>query len=461
MTWLDKLQHQSRQLRHRALDRHVRLGVTGLSGAGKTAFITSLVHQLTQGDSPQNLPFFSVVQQGRYLGGRLAAEQALTIPRFPFEHNLSFLQQTQPQWPPSTTGWSQLSLALRYKASHGLRSHLQSYSELELDIVDYPGEWLLDLPLLQLDYQQWCEFSWQLFAKPHRQPLAAEFKNLLTNTDLTDASESQLQALTEAYKTLLQQFCSTAGTYLNQPGRLLVPGELAGAPMLQLLPLLPQQLTENSALLSKLTSHYQSYRDYVVKPFYKQHFSQLDRQVVLVDCLSALNAGAEATAELSQALQLIMQSFNYGPSSLLRRLFKPQISKVLFAASKADHVTPEQHQALTLLLQNLLRQPLKQTTYQLAKTEAMALAALSASRTGYIEQHGQRQVCLTGTDSESGSKISLFPGDVPTEVPDTTVFASHKFSYPAFLPLPLVANASLPHIRMDHALQFLLGDKLR
>ncbi|MBV2128064.1 YcjX family protein [Arsukibacterium indicum] len=461
MTWLGKLQHQSRQLRHRALDRHIRLGVTGLSGAGKTAFITSLVHQLTQGDSPQNLPFFSVVQQGRYLGGRLAAEQALTIPRFPFEHNLSFLQQDQPRWPPSTTGWSQLSLALRYKASEGLRSHLQSYSELELDIVDYPGEWLLDLPLLQLDYKQWCEFSWTLFAKPHRQAIAAEFERLLSDIDLTDASESQLQTLTDEYKTVLQQFSATAGTYLNQPGRLLVPGELAGAPMLQLVPLLPRQLTQSSALLSKLTSHYQSYRDYVVKPFYKQHFSQLDRQVVLVDCLSALNAGAAATAELSQALQLIMQSFSYGPSSLLRRLFKPQISKVLFAASKADHVTPEQHQALTLLLQNLLRQPLKQTTYQLVKTEAMALAALRASQTGYIDQNGQKQVCLAGIDSATGNKISLFPGDVPADVPDTVVFASHKFSYPAFLPLPKAASATLPHIRMDHALQFLLGDKLR
>jgi hypothetical protein len=460
MTWLDQLQHQSRQFRHRALDRHVRLGVTGLSGAGKTAFITSLVHQLTQGDSPQNLPFFAVVQQGRYLGGQLAAEQALTIPRFPYEHNLSFLQQATPQWPPSTTGWSQLSLALRYKAGQGLRSHLQSHSELELDIVDYPGEWLLDLPLLQLDYQQWCEFSWQLFAKPHRQALAAAFSSVLAATDLTDTSEQQLQSLTEAYKNLLLQFSATAGTYLNQPGRLLVPGELAGAPMLQLLPLLPEQLSQNSALGKKLANHYQSYRDYVVKPFYKQHFSQLDRQVVLVDCLSALNAGAAATAELSQALQLIMKSFHYGPSSMLRRLFKPKISKVLFAASKADHVTPEQHQALTLLLQSLLRQPLKQTTYQLAKVEAMAIAALCASHAGYVELQGQKQPCITGIDSANGEKINLFPGDVPATVPDAAVFSKHQFSFPSLQPLPLAMQANLPHIRMDHTLQFLLGDKL-
>ncbi|CAM5192800.1 hypothetical protein ALON55S_03972 [Alishewanella longhuensis] len=49
MSWLDDIQYQGRQLGNRALDRHLRLGVTGLSGAGKTAFITSLVHQLTLG----------------------------------------------------------------------------------------------------------------------------------------------------------------------------------------------------------------------------------------------------------------------------------------------------------------------------------------------------------------------------------------------------------------------------
>ena len=32
---------------------------------------------------------------------------------------------------------------------------LKSIGTLYLDIFDYPGEWLLDLPLLNLDFQQW------------------------------------------------------------------------------------------------------------------------------------------------------------------------------------------------------------------------------------------------------------------------------------------------------------------
>lgn len=41
-----KLKHKTRELAQRTTDRHLRLAVTGLSGAGKTAFITALVDRL-------------------------------------------------------------------------------------------------------------------------------------------------------------------------------------------------------------------------------------------------------------------------------------------------------------------------------------------------------------------------------------------------------------------------------
>lgn len=459
MDVLKKLQYQGRELASRALDRHLRIGVTGLSGAGKTAFITSMVYQLTDADNSNQLPFFDVIREKRYLGGRLASALP-DVPRFPQENNLQSLQQEPPVWPASTLGWSQLSLTLRYKAAAGFRAHLQSHSELALDIVDYPGEWLLDLPLLQMDYAAWCDFSWQLFAQPHRAAIADAFKKQLLDTDLNDISELQLQRLTEQYKQLLQQYHDMAGAYLNQPGRLLVPGTLAGTPMLQLFPLLPEQLATSSALADKLTGHYQSYCKHVIEPFYQRHFATLDRQVVLIDCLSALNAGFAAMKELQQALQLILQSFHYGPSSLLSRLFKPKITKVLFAASKADHVTPEQHKALSLLLQQLLQQPLKQSQYQAAVTEVMAIAAIRASNSGFVQVDGLSQPCISGTDIRQQA-ITYFPGDVPSQLPSAALFKQHTFDFIPLNPMPWDLSKPMPHIRMDHVLQFLLGDKLR
>lgn len=453
-----QFQQQSQQLTKRVFDRHLRLGVTGLSGAGKTAFITSLVNQLTGPVDRLALPFFSPQQQQRFLGGRLQSQQNLQTPRFPYEVNLQQLQQGQ--WPVSTSSWSQLSLNLRYRPASGMAAQLIDFRELQLDVVDYPGEWLLDLPMLQQDYQQWCHFSWQLFEKPHRASLAAEFKKHLQQIDLNDDSELQLQNLTDKYRELLHDFRNQKNACLLQPGRLLLPGDLAGTPLLQLLPLLPSQLSQPSKLGALLERNFLSYQKLVITPFYQRYFASIDRQVVLVDCLSALNAGYEVLQELQQALMLILQSFHYGPAGWWQRLFQPRISKVLFAASKADQLTPEQHKNLTLLLQQLLQQPLQDSRYQYCQSEAMALSAVVCSEIGQVETNEGTQACLQGILATTGELVTLYPGDVPWSMPSPLLFEHHQFAFPAFLPKPLPPQQLLPQLRLDQALEFLLGDNM-
>ncbi|CAI3801141.1 YcjX family protein [Rheinheimera sp. MM224] len=458
MDWLKKARWHSEQLTQRAFHRQLRLGVTGLSGAGKTALLTAIVHQLTQSHS-SNLPFFSVMQK-RWLGARIDDNQLPQLPRFAFEKNLSYLQQQPASWPPSTVGWSQLTLALRYQPESSLRARFQDYQETELVLVDYPGEWLLDLPMLQQSYQQWCEQSWLLFAQSHRAATAEEFRKRLEAIDLNDASVLSVQELCTEYSHLLQQFREVAGAYLNQPGRLLVPGEFEGTPLLQLLPLLPEQLAQGGALVDLMQKHFVSYQSKVIEPFYRQYFSGLDRQVVLVDILGALNAGESALLELKQSLLLILQSFDYGPEHWLRRIFKPRISKVLFAVSKADHVTPDQHQALTLLLQQLLLQHLQSVKFQLCPYEVMAIAAIKASEAGFVKHNGSQQPCLRGLSAQTGEALTYYPGDVPRYWPDHQLFTEHHFEFQSLAPLPWPKQQVLQHIRLDHLLEYLLGDKL-
>ena len=57
----------------------LRLGVTGLSRAGKTIFITALVHNLLTGG---RLPGFGPMAEGRLIGARLAESPDAGIPRF-------------------------------------------------------------------------------------------------------------------------------------------------------------------------------------------------------------------------------------------------------------------------------------------------------------------------------------------------------------------------------------------
>src|SRR5262249_61025659 len=60
----------------------VRLGVTGLTRAGKTVFMTALVHNLLHGG---RLPVFEALSPGRAARARLAPQPAFAVPRLDYE----------------------------------------------------------------------------------------------------------------------------------------------------------------------------------------------------------------------------------------------------------------------------------------------------------------------------------------------------------------------------------------
>ena len=123
----------------------VRLGVTGLSRAGKTVFITALIHGLTRGG---RFPVFEPFATGRIARARLEPQPDDAVPRFDYENHVRTLIEER-RWPNSTVDISELRLVIDYQRHNG------ADRTLTLDIVDYPGEWLLDLPLLNKSYEQW------------------------------------------------------------------------------------------------------------------------------------------------------------------------------------------------------------------------------------------------------------------------------------------------------------------
>ena len=63
----------------------VRLGVTGLSRAGKTVVITALVHGLAHGG---RFPVFESLATGRIARARLEPQPDDAVPRFDYENHL-------------------------------------------------------------------------------------------------------------------------------------------------------------------------------------------------------------------------------------------------------------------------------------------------------------------------------------------------------------------------------------
>lgn len=468
---LKKLQRKANDLVNRTFDQHVTLAVTGLSRSGKTAFITSLVNQLINEGNNSHLSFFSPVHQGRFIAAKRVPQKNLHISRFEYDASIGAFCNEPPTWPKATNGISELRLAIRYKPKSSLLKYATDTATLYLDITDYPGEWLLDLPMLNQTYEEWSESTYELLKQEPRfevsTPLIEKIKNL---DPFAPVDEQLLADIASEYTELLHKFRHEFGLSVIQPGRFILPGDLADAPILQFFPYTAftdiddnaYQNAEDNTLIGMLRARFVEYKERVVRKFYKEHFINFDRQIVLADCLTPLNNGESSFNDLQQAITLILESFNYGQSSLFSRLFSPKIDKLLFAATKSDHVTPEQHQRLVSLLNQLVYQTKHQLNYETIEMKTIALASVKTTQVGSSVHQGQTIPVLQGRRASDDQVITIFPGAVPEKLPKTSFWNDNTFNYVAFKPQHIHdAHECLPHIRMDQAIQFLFGDKMK
>lgn len=466
----NRLQREIKERVNRGLDRSLRLAVTGLSRSGKTAFITSLINQLLH-ITPENnahLPLFEAARTNRILGVKRLSQLNMQIPRFEYEQNLRDLSQKPPIWPQSTRGVSETRLAIRYLHQDSLLRHFKNTGTLYVDILDYPGEWLLDLPLLTMNFQQWSQHLASL-QQGQRLTLAEPWQQAVSKLDLSEkANDETLAQLAKLYTDYLHQ-CKQQGLHFIQPGRFVLPSELEGAPALQFFPLLHlsdsqwQQLRKQAnrhSYFALLQQRYTYYCQHIVKHFYQHYFSHFDRQIILADCLTPLNHSHQAFQDMQEGLLQLFQNFHYGQRSFLHRLFAPRIDKLLFVASKADHITSDQLPNLISLMRQLVQQGGKYAQFEGVETEYSAIAAIRATQQVRVNQQGKQFKALQGVRSFDKKPITLYPGSVPNKLPSPEFWQQQGFAFDQFEPQPLDSHQPIPHLRMDAVLQFLFADKL-
>ncbi|MFV1878460.1 YcjX family protein [Nioella sp.] len=440
----------------------IRLGVTGLSRAGKTVFITSLVANLLDRG---RMPGLQAASSGRIQAAFLQPQPDDTVPRFDYETHLAALSGRNPHWPQSTRAVSELRLSLRVQPS-GLLSGLSGPRTVHIDIVDYPGEWLLDLSLLDQSYDQW---SADTLSRAEHRDLARPFWSLIEATDgSANLEEATAQALARSFTAYLNE-AREAGFSDCTPGRFLLPGELEGSPVLTFAPLPPGEAPRGS-LRREMARRFEAYKAQVVKPFFRNHFARIDRQVVLVDALGAIHSGPQAVEDLRRAMAGILGAFRPGRNSFLSAIMGKRVEKILFAATKADHLHHKQHPRLTAIMEALLRDARDRADFAGAKTQAMALAALRATVEETRTHNGKELDLVRGTLLDSGKQAAFHPGELPEDPghllaparKGETAWLDADYSVMRFAPaeLTLKPGEGPPHIRLDRAAEFLLGDKL-
>lgn len=453
----------------------LRLGVTGLSRAGKTVFITSLVHNLIHNG---RLPLFTPHAKGRIIRAYLEPQPDDDLPRFAYEEHLKSLTGENRQWPQSTRRLSQLRVTLEYAPQSFFARNIHG-GKLHIDIIDYPGEWLLDLPLLDQSYEQWSANALEASTNAPRDKLAKDWHAHTRKLKPAEpAQEADAVSAAKLFTDYLAR-CRDDEFALSTlpPGRFLMPGDLEGSPLLTFAPLEldPGTQAQSGSLHAMMARRYDAYIDHIVRPFYVDHFARLDRQIVLVDTMAALNAGPEAVADLNTALSDILASFRQGENGILSGIFAKRIDKVLFAATKADMLHHLSHDKLEDILSLIVADAAKRTQNAGADFDVTAIAALRATRETTIEHDGESLACITGIPADGETigdqkfdgktDAAVFPGDLP-EDPTEALDGSLKdaLHFVRFRP-PIIKKAkplqpipALPHIRLDRALQFLLGD---
>src|SRR5450631_1911662 len=452
----------------------VRLGVTGLSRAGKTVFITALIHGLTRGG---RFPIFEPFATGRIARARLAPQPDDAVSRFDYENHVRTLIE-QRRWPNSTVDISELRLVIDYQRQNG------ADRTLTLDIVDYPGEWLLDLPLLNKSFEQWSAESLALSRESPRARLAEPWHAHLATLSASGPEDEQAALAAARLFTEYLRACRDErfAMSLLPPGRFLMPGNLKGSPALTFAPLdLPADgVAPDGSLWAMMIRRYEAYKDVVVRPFFRDHFSRLDRQIVLVDALAAFNSGPAALAG-------ILQCFRIGRSTFLSNLFRPRIDRILFAATKADHLHHSSHDRLEAVLRRTVNRAVAKAEDTGAEIDVVALAAVRATREAQVQRGREKLPSILGTPAsgemangeafDGETEIATFPGDLPADPEElfkgdsafrglsSASAEKSDFRFLRFRPPHLESHdpdgPMLPHIRLDRALQFLIGDKLQ
>ncbi|WP_426957701.1 YcjX family protein [Muricoccus radiodurans] len=441
----------------------LRLGVTGLSRAGKTVFLTSLVASLVAaGAGRRTLPGLAVTG-GRLLGARTIPPGIEATPRFDAEAHLAALAADPPAWPARTDDLSTLSVVLKLRR-HGFYGQVLPDREVTLDLLDYPGEWLLDLPMFDQDFAEWSDQTLARLRKGLRAAPSAEFLAFADSLPVTAPAEDSLARRGHAlYRGFLGVARDEIGLRFLQPGRFLNPGPGGDAPILWFFPL--PEAARDSPLGLLLARRYDAYlrdqRDRFLDPV----FRRFDRQVVLVDVLGALHAGRDAFEDTAEALAAISATLRYGRGLLDRLtggLLRDGIGRVAFAATKADHVPEVSRDNLASLLADLVDAPRRRAEGAGAGVSVHAVASIRCTQEATATHEGRAAPAVRGVLLENGRWATVDPGVVPSRRPPESFWNAAYFQMPVFRPpvLDLHGAAGVPHLGLDTLLSALMDDAL-
>ncbi|MFP4486720.1 MAG: YcjX family protein [Campylobacterales bacterium] len=414
-----------------------KIAITGLSRAGKTVFITSLIDQLLHRDK---IPFvtdkksFRVELEAPSMGTKRFDYYTL-IDRIKKEHI----------WPKGTDEITSIKLKVERK-----RSSLLKGSAFTIELIDYPGEWLLDLSLINLSFKQWCQKT-KKWLQDIDEPESREYLELISK-EMTNG-----ELIVRKYKELLNVLRDRNYTFLI-PGRFVMPSDLDNDPLLGFAPIEHLEASYSTEFEEK----YKKYVEDIVKNIQLEYFRGFDRQIILVDVIKALQNGHKCYEDMRRGLDTIVSLYDHKKHSFLKKLFTPTIKKVILAAPKCDLLSASQHQNYKELLHQMTKEYKENLEFNNIKASSHIFASLKCTQTVKRKYEGMILSSIRGIDPVSKELKDHYPGEMPPSFPKYDEWKIEDYNYKEVFPpkKEYRVDEALDHTNMDEIINELLGDIL-
>ena len=363
-----------------------RFTITGLSRSGKSMLFTSLMTILKyRSEHSYNcLPLLEYLPVELVESMRIEALEGHQA--FPLDEHLAMLEAGQ--WPSPTEHIFGFKLIVRLKQTNRLKQYVLPYTDVVFEFVDYPGEWITDLPMLNKTYEQWSDSAWAQQASDPQLAFAQPWHEFARQFDFEQApTEAAIQALVECYRGYLIN-AKQAGLSLLQPGSFLLENSGFDWGAGGFTPL-PAKVTSDVShpWLVAFQARYQAFQNEWLTTLKRDVFKECDKQIILVDLFAGLNHSKQHLYQLKETLSHLADTFVYGnPNWFSRKILRNNaIAKVAFVGTKMDLLPHSQKRNMLSLLTQLTEGARAKFAEQSVEFEHFLVSAIQATDKGSNE----------------------------------------------------------------------------
>ncbi|MDP2535457.1 YcjX family protein [Alteromonas stellipolaris] len=331
-----------------------RFTITGLSRSGKSMLFTSLMTMLKS----RSEEGYACMPLLRYLPPSqvefMRIEPIDGYKPFPLEENMDALASGR--WPEATEEAYGFKLVVRLTQTMSIKRHLLPHTDIVFEFIDYPGEWITDIPMLGKTYAQWSDSAWAQLSSGPQQHFANEWKTVVNAFDFEQLpTQENINALVSAYRHYLV-VAKKNGISLLQPGSFLLDSSDFDWQQLGFAPL-PSSITSDVShpWYKVFDAHFTRFQKDWLTPLKQSVFRETDKQIILVDLFEGLNHSRQHLYQLKETLSHLADTFVYGQTGWFARnvMRKEAIGRVAFVATKADLIPVSERENLLSLLKQV------------------------------------------------------------------------------------------------------------